>query len=177
MAIIRIYNREADAESLPSICMRCGADSEKMVRQTFAWMPSWVNVLILFGLLPWLVVALVTRKSFHLTAPMCDRHVNHWRVRKLYIWVGLFCWIAFIVALIMMSKNIPEQFLTPLIGFCVFGFLAWLIAGLLLTNGAIRAIEITDFGIDLTNVNRAFADEWEIICDKADGERRAKRKR
>jgi hypothetical protein len=48
MAKIRVYRDELDGEQFPSLCMRCGADVERMVPVRFAWMPGWAHLFI-FG--------------------------------------------------------------------------------------------------------------------------------
>ncbi len=74
MAKIRVYRYEAGGNDFPRMCMRCGEPADRDVPQTFSWMPGWVNVLILVGLLPWIVAALVLRKTMRVVAPMCRRH-------------------------------------------------------------------------------------------------------
>jgi hypothetical protein len=177
MAIIRIYHDEAERESFPSKCMRCGANSERLVPHTFTWMPSWVHVFIFAGLLPWLIVATMTRKTLRVAAPMCARHINHWRNRTLYIWVGLFCWVGLGILLALVAKDLPEDMVNPAVALCVFGSLIWLIVGVLLANGAIRAAAIGDFGVDLANVNREFAEAWRMHCEESDSQSRRRRQR
>ena len=50
-------------------------------------MPSWVIIFVFCGLLPFLIVALLTRKTMRVTLPVCDRHKNHWLVRRLFVGV------------------------------------------------------------------------------------------
>jgi hypothetical protein len=176
MATIRIYHDETEGESFPMMCMRCGADTERLVPQTFTWMPSWVHVILFLGLLPWIIVMLVTRKTVRVMVPMCDRHVNHWRNRTLYVWVGLLCWVGLGILLAIVAKDIPDDLVNVVIGLCVFGPLIWLFVGVLLAHGAIRAAEMGDFGLDLAHVNKEFAKEWRIICKEADRRRREARR-
>src|SRR4051794_21611027 len=93
MAKIRIYNREANGKYFPRLCKRCGQPADVDVPQTFAWMPGWVHILILVGLVPWFVVCFVMRRTMDVVAPMCLEHAGHWRVRKLYVWLGLVFWL------------------------------------------------------------------------------------
>jgi len=160
MAKIRIYRREADGDDFPRLCMRCGCEADCDVSQTFAWMPGWVFVLLLGGLLPFLIVALLTRKTMRVVAPMCQAHAGHWRVRKLYVGLGLLFWIAFGIALGALNKDLPDAAVGPLVLFGIFGALAWLVSAVVFTNGAIKASEIRDKSMDLVNVNRDFADAW-----------------
>ena len=160
MARIRIYKNEADGEYFPRLCMRCGQPADCDVPQTFAWMPAWVHVLLFVGLAPWLIVALVTRKTMRIVAPMCEAHRGHWRVRKLYIWLGVLFWIGVVVALVVIWDQLPKEATNVAVMCVMFGGLIWLIIGLVLANGAIKASDIRDRGMELVNVHKEFADEW-----------------
>jgi|SRR5579883_220829 len=165
MARIRVYRHEADGEDFPRICMRCGQPAECDVPQTFAWMPAWVHVFILMGLLPWLLAALITRKTMRIVAPMCFQHAGHWRNRKLYVWLGLLFWIAYFIGLVAYGDALPERARGPMILVGIFGGLAWLISAAIYANGAIKAAEIRDKGMELENVHKDFAREWNEMFD------------
>lgn len=165
MSRIRVYRREADGEDFPRICMCCGQPAECDVPQTFAWMPGWVHVFILLGLLPWLLAALLTRKTMRVVAPMCLRHAGHWRNRKLYMWLGLLFWIAYFIGLAAYGDRLPESAKGPVILVGIMGGLAWLISAAIYANGAIKAAEIRDKGIELANVHKNFAREWNEMFD------------
>jgi hypothetical protein len=160
MARIRVYRNEADGEDFPRVCMRCGEPAECDVSQTFAWVPGWVHVCILLGLGPWLILVLVMRKTMRIVAPMCLEHAGHWRVRKLYAWLGLLFWIAVFVGIVVAADEIPERVMAPIILACLLGGLVWLISALVLMNNAIKAVEIRDRCMDLANVDRDFAEVW-----------------
>jgi hypothetical protein len=160
MAKICVYRYEADGEDFPRLCMRCGQSADCYVPQTFAWMPSWVFVFILFGLLPFLLIALLTRKTMRIVAPMCTQHAGHWRVRKLYVWLGLLFWIGYGIVLVALADEIPNDAQTPLILFGIFGGLIWLVSAAIYANGAIKASEIRNKGMDLVNVHKDFAKAW-----------------
>jgi hypothetical protein len=105
---------------------------------------------------------------------MCARHVNHWLNRKLYIWLGLLWWIGVAVALAIFADNLPKETAIPVIGATVFGALLWLVVGLILAHGAIRAAEIRESGMELANVNKEFAQAWRMHCEAADSRSRPK---
>ena len=90
MARIRVYRDETDGELFPEMCIRCGAaaDADVDLDVNFAWMPGWVHLFIFMGLLPWLIAALILRKTMRVTLPVCQRHRSHWRNRRLYIGLG-----------------------------------------------------------------------------------------
>jgi hypothetical protein len=89
----------------------------------------------------------------------------------LFFWIGI--WIAFAVV----SADLPKDMKNMAIAVCMIGTFIWLITGLLLSHGAIRADQIDNFGMDLVNVNKEFAKEWRLECAEAERQRRAKRKR
>lgn len=160
MAKIRVYRDESDGERFPRLCMRCGQPTRDSVTQKFAWNPPWVPVLILAGLLPYLLVAIVTRKTMRIAAPMCGRHRGHWRVRQLYVVLGLFAWIAYWILVGVMSDEWPATAANAAFFVGIFGPLAWLISAIVLSQKAIRTTQILDNRMDLVNVHRDFADSW-----------------
>jgi hypothetical protein len=163
MATIRVYRDETGGEEFPPLCVRCGEGAVTTTRQTFAWMPGWVHLLIFAGWLPWLVVCLVLRKKMAVTLPVCDRHRNHWRSRKLYIWLGLLWWIAAGVATALLIDQVPKDVQPGVFGVLVFGGLGWLVGGLILVNASVKAAEITDRWIELTGVSKGFAGAWRAV--------------
>jgi hypothetical protein len=177
MALIKVYRDEAGGEFFPRLCMQCGEPADCEVPQTFAWMPSWVHFLILLGLAPWLIVALITRKTMRVTAPMCDRHRGHWRSRKLFIGLGLAFFIALFIGLVAVGNRLPDDVLTPVIASGLLAALIWLIAGLIIMNGAIRAAEILHNRIDLSGVHPEFARAWRDMLRQEREEREARRER
>ena len=160
MAKIRVYRREAGGKYFPRVCMKCGREADCDVPNTFTWMPSWVPFLILLGLAPWLIVALVTRRTMRVAAPMCRGHAWHWRNRTLYVWLGLVFWVGYFVALFAFGDRLPEDAKTPAVLAGIFGGLFWLVTAAVYSNSAIKASLINDRGAELVNVNRDFADEW-----------------
>jgi hypothetical protein len=168
VATIRVYHDEKDGGDFPPLCMRCGADAEASVPQKFAWMPPWVHVFILLGLLPWLLAAALTRRTMRVTAPMCARHVNHWLSRKLYIGLGLLWWIGFAIVFAVFADHLPKDAVAPIGAAALVGALVWLLIGVVLAHRAIRAAEIRESGIELANVNKEFARAWKMRCEVAD---------
>lgn len=175
MAKVRVYRDEAGGELFPPRCMRCGADADVTRTQTFSWMPGWVHVLIFVGLLPWLIVCLVMRKTMRVAVPLCGRHANHFLTRQLYIWLGMGFWVVYAIALAVLAKQLGEDLTIALFAGLVFGGLLWLIVGLVLMNGAIRAGHMTKSWVELVNVDRDFADEWQEM--EPEPEPRPRRKR
>ena len=168
MARVRIYRDEAGGDDFPRLCMRCGAPADCDVPQTFAWMPAWVHVLLFVGLLPWLVVSLALRRTMRVVAPMCEAHRGHWRVRKLYVWLGLLWWVAVCVALGVFWDQLPKDVTGPAVMAVLFGGLIWLIVGLVLAQSAIKAADIRERRMDLVGVHKNFATAWKDATREGD---------
>jgi hypothetical protein len=83
MAVIRLEGRGNEQYDLPEVCMKCGAPAAVRKRKTFSWYPPWVALLLLAGLLPFIIVALILTKRRTVDAPLCEDHTNHW------LWRGL----------------------------------------------------------------------------------------
>jgi hypothetical protein len=164
MATVRIYREERGGEDFPRLCLKCGAEADSDVTNTFTWVPSWVIVIILAGLLPWLIVASLLRKSMRVTVPMCGRHRGHWLNRRLYLWLGLLGWIAYGVALAVVADDLPKEVFPVALGVLIFGGLLWLIVGLVYTNSGIKPREITDQWIELVGVHRDFEEAWDEVA-------------
>jgi hypothetical protein len=178
MAKVRFYDEETDREHFPGLCLRCGAGTDRLQDQRFAWNPGWAHIFILAGALPWLIAVLLTRKTMRVAVPMCDRHRNHWRNQKLYIWLGLLGLIALGIVAAATFDELPKEVAYVGIGVLIFGSLGWLIGGLVLASRAIRAGEITAEWIELIHVDRAFAEEWrEVAPPEPEPRRRRRRQR
>jgi hypothetical protein len=175
MAKIRVYDDEADGEEFPRLCVRCGADAEDDVANTFAWVPSWTGILIFVGLAPWLIVTLIMRKSMRITLPVCDRHRGHWRNRRLYVWLGLPVWMAYGIGLVVAFQHLPADVVNIGLGVLIFGGLLGLFVGVIYTQSGIRAREIADHWTELVRVDPQFADEWAALKPPPKPRRRPRR--
>lgn len=172
-----------ECRDLPPFCLRCGADATVTRRKTFRWYPSWVNVLVLVGLLPWLVVALILTRSITVHAPMCDRHRNYWTRRKLIAYGLILADLAVVAAGLALgtASKAGESMRNVAIGlFAVggFGFLVVLAVGAVLLQWGISPTEITDDEVRLSGVCRDFIDAVrEQRRDEREQERQRKRAR
>ncbi len=159
MATLRLPRQRWEKDDLPPICMRCGAASTNRIRKTFSWSPSWIYVLVLVGLLPFVIVALILTKRRTLHVPLCDEHRNHWSWRALVFGLGFLVLVVVGIlgfALTTEPNPLNKQIrgITVLILFV--GGLAWLILAAVLQNSAIRATHITDRDMTLVKVAPEF---------------------
>jgi hypothetical protein len=178
MAQIRLRRYEVEEGGLPRACMRCGAPATLFKTKNFSWYPSWVYILLLAGLLPFLIVALIMQKRMRVSAPLCDRHKHHW------VWPTAFAVAALLLLLGMLfggaalggvlEGGVDRDVQDTLMAVWFLGgfglFLACLVAACVVQARAIRPVEITDRSITLTNVAPAFVHAVEQGADEEDDE-------
>jgi hypothetical protein len=146
---------------LPRICMRCGADATRHKSKMFSWYPPWVIVLLLGGILPYVLVAVILTKRMRIDAPLCQRHRFHWGSRQALILLSLLGVLGLIVLLVVLTTaRQGQQPLLPSAAWWTLpaAFLGWLILIVVVQTTTIRPVEITDYKMTLTSVSPAFAD-------------------
>ncbi len=161
MPEIRLSLQEADG-GLPGSCMCCGEDATVALTRKMSWCPSWVAVFLLFGLLPYIVLALVMTKRATVIVPLCDQHKNHWWGRTLWILLSALGFmvvaIAGLGAISLLPPNINETFFPLMAIFCFVMFIAWIVIIVVAQNTTIRPKEITGTDITLMNISEQFVD-------------------
>src|SRR5438132_831128 len=105
MAEIRLDLEDADGY-LPGVCMCCGEEATVTKTRKMSWCPPWVGVLILAGLIPYAIVAIILTKRATVQVPLCEQHKGHWLYRQLIVGGSFFVFlmigvVAFIVAMIL----------------------------------------------------------------------------
>src|SRR5262249_27098808 len=139
--------------------------------KTFRWHPSWIDTLIVVGLLCFtplfiagVVMAFAMSKSMRVAVPLCEAHKNHWLWRTWYILGGFaFFLFAGILAFVLVTGLSDEnREMRGIAGLACVGTagagLIWLISAAIIQNGAIRASEITESRITLIRVSPKFVD-------------------
>jgi hypothetical protein len=161
MANVRLS--DYDLDTLPDVCMKCGATATVRKSKMFSWHPPWVFVLLLIGLLPFIIVALIMTKRKTVEVPFCEAHKNHWLWRTLVI-VLSFVGIAVVGIVVYSAMMEPagrrggagDELIGLLCMASVLGLIVWIILVAVLQMTAIRASEITDRGIRLSGVAPEF---------------------
>ena len=178
MPEIRMRLREADGY-LPAVCMCCGAPASTTKVKKMQWCPPWVGILILAGLLPYVIVALILTKRATVQAPLCEQHQGHWLNRLLLIWASFFLFGLVGLAGIIFAANLPlpdreNVFPFVCIG-SIFLLVIWLVIVIVCQNTVIRPREITDAEITLTGVCDAFVNAVEDAREERRARKRARR--
>src|SRR6202011_5213444 len=86
--------RDTVIRDLPRVCMKCGADATTSKEKKFSWYPPWILFLLLLGVWPFLIVALILTKWKRVEMQFCDQHKRHYLVRTLMGLVGVLVLLA-----------------------------------------------------------------------------------
>ena len=79
--------------TLPNLCVKCAQPATVIKNKTYAWVPQWVAVLFLLGALPYLIVAMIIRKSIKMQVPMCAAHQKTQVTRRI---IGIVLLVLFV---------------------------------------------------------------------------------
>ncbi len=157
MADIRLGRYEIEHYDPPPVCMRCGEPSAVCKDHRFQWVPPWSYALLVFGVIPYAIVAAVLMKRMTVSVPLCERHKWHWGGRTAVVLLSLLALLGLLFAGIALGS---EEDLNPAVVFVPFCFLfvVWLVAAVVLGVTTIRPREITDKSITLRGVSPEFID-------------------
>jgi len=178
MAKVTLYDPEDLEYELPGVCMVCGHDATTYKARKFAWNPGWVYILLLAGLLPFIIVALLMTKRMTVDVPLCGRHRHHWLARQGLVLGSFFGLIAL---LFLVGALAPPRDVGVWIGLVMlFGFIGWLVLAIVVNLGMIRPTQITEDMITLQSVSDEFKTalkEWRREADERDQEREERDRR
>ncbi|HTU18865.1 MAG TPA: hypothetical protein VMG10_12470 [Gemmataceae bacterium] len=177
MAVLRLDSYDRNEVDLPEVCMQCGAPAALRKSKTFSWFPPWVYiVLVVCNILIFAIVAMIMTKRRTVDVPLCEQHKNHWLRRQLLV-LGSFLGVLAIgfVAMMVSSDNGGGND-NPLGGIMCVGsvilLVAWVILAVIVQSTSIRPKEITDQGIALQGVSKAFVEayeeEWRVAPERLD---------
>ena len=162
MATIALDRHECQSEFLPSLCMRCGIQTDEF--HEIAFSKSDTNpaffLLILLGPIGHIAMALIpkTTKTRRVETPLCHSHRNHWGWNKFYI-VSLLSILAVICIAYGMFYDDVDKAIPNSIVYLVFIVLAVFSVTYLISTQEIHCKSISPHAITLTGINRAFVDE------------------
>jgi hypothetical protein len=158
MARVTFVGRAMGRGALPKVCMICGDDAKARLRKRFTWHPPWVYLLIFTGLLPYAIGALILSKNQAVDLPMCARHRHYWTIRLGIIFASFAAILLLSFGLIAVAAS--QDWGGWVCSLVIFFFVAWIVEILVLQLLGLRACEITDNSITLTNISPIFVEEW-----------------
>jgi hypothetical protein len=163
MSVVRLESYDNEVEELPDVCMKCGAPSAVLKRKQFAWYPPWVGVLLLAGLIPFAIVAMILTKRCRVEVPLCDRHKNHWLMRQVLVICTLFALLAIVFGTFIATVDNKgnDSLLGYVCGGWVILMIGWIALACVVHYTSIRPKEITDISITLASVSEQFAEAYE----------------
>lgn len=83
-----VLNMPGQIVQLPPPCVKCGAPANgKPVKKTFSWHHPALYLLALAGLLLYVIVAAIVRKSIRLSVPLCAHHAQRRSTAVTLAWV------------------------------------------------------------------------------------------
>lgn len=168
MAKLRLRVWEA-SEDLPPVCMACGAPATATRERTLSWHPKWIYFLLLLGLLPLLIAALIVTKRAKLRAPLCAAHEGMWTRNTLAALVGFLVLAGTVVIAIAFSE--PRGGKEWLWILPIPALIFWIVLLVIFGRPLIKPYEITDRELLLDNVHPAFIEAMVQADEDRFGER------
>ena len=138
---------------LPRNCVKCGVPtSEPLLKRKFSWHSPWYALLILIGLLPYAIVAMIVAKRMVVEVPLCTKHRERYKALKL---AAIILLLASIPAMILAGTYLPDDYQ----GMGIFGGFMALLAGLIcliIYGGVLRPKYIDSYLGYFRNANPGF---------------------
>jgi hypothetical protein len=142
-------------DDLPTVCCVCGQAATRDRSETLTWTPPWVFTLIFFGVLPWLLAVMLTRRTADVLLPVCDLH----RRRSRRSWWALALGLLLAVGIGCSADLVATNNITSgdvIAGAFLFGLLAVAVA-VFLSDDRVRPVRIDDRKVTLDRVSDEFA--------------------
>lgn len=177
MAIVRINRREAEDDLLPRICALTGEPTDDFKQKAFAFTPRWTGFLILLGLIPYVIVAMLLTKRMTVRLPLVREKHGHWLKMQLFILGGIFLTLILGCGGALIAGNKDTQIVGAVLGIGgVVLFVVVLVAAIVLQQRMIRPLEITDREMRLAGVHEKFKEALDAMKEER-YERRERRER
>jgi hypothetical protein len=145
---------EGQAVYLPPFCVKCGQPvTDEPIVKRFSWHHPALYLLIFVGLLIYVIVALIVRKTIRVGVPMCPHHAQR---RKLWITLA---WVLPIIgiadAFILPRFDLDPAWIAVLVAaFVLAGLIIWAAA-----SNPIRPQSIDNFSAEFSGFCDPFLDQ------------------
>ena len=134
---------------LPDRCINCGVEANGVhLRKNLSWHHPALALLILAGLLIYVIVALVVRKSARIEISLCEDHLRKHRIAIIATWLIFLAGIAFIALAIAAESG----------GSALFGLLLLFASAISAATWAkvVKVKKIDDYYVWLRGVDESF---------------------
>ena len=142
---------------LPPVCVKCGAPaSGKPIEKTYYWHHPAIYLTILAGVLIYVIIAMIVRKSVRVAVPLCVEHQ-----RKRSLWVTL-SWVLPLVG-VADAFVLPRFGVEPawgILGAIVLGFVGLIIWAVV--SNPIRPRSIDAFRAEFSGFCEPFLEQFPI---------------
>jgi hypothetical protein len=172
VACVDLDDHDITPDGVPALCMKCGEPAAFQLNKKFQWNPGWVYFILLVGVLPFVIVALVMTWRRRVCTPFCDRHRGYWRFRTIFMLGGV---LVILAAVITVGVSVSERMLTPpldmaaLVAVALLAIL-WLFSAAIIQSTSIRATEITHERITLAGVHPIYVAAVHKLQDHSDAQ-------
>jgi hypothetical protein len=165
MAAVRLESYHDRVDELPPVCMRCGAPTTWVRTREFYWHPPWLGLLVPFGLIPYLIVALALTQKRQVSVPLCEAHKYHWVSRYTASLGGLVILLAVYVLLVNLTtdRDLGGEYRGWLCPGGLTGLVAWAVMVVVFHFTSIRPSEITATSITLRGFSPEFVRVYEEV--------------
>ncbi|MGH9774774.1 MAG: hypothetical protein ACRD50_07480 [Candidatus Acidiferrales bacterium] len=128
---------------MPPQCIRCGAPATQTLPIKYGWLKPFHYVWILFGALPFVIVAMIVMKRMTIALPLCDAHRQQRKSRLTLGWVlALLGFVFMFLPLALADSNPGLAGLGFLLGLAAF------FAGIIIVSLASKLIRPSFIGKD-----------------------------
>jgi hypothetical protein len=177
VARVRLLRYEFEDYDLPRVCARCGARAVGCRNSGFHWTPPWVIAFILFGILPYFLLAAILTKRMRVRVPYCREHLERpWGPTLVAVGSLLGLIAAVVLAAVVCDALGVDGGVAVSVALGMLGFIAWMFVAVIITTPPVRPTEITDDSIPLKGVSEEFVAELSEVR-RAEREERDRRPR
>ena len=147
---------------LPARCIKSNEPVDHWLNRSLSWHPRIVYALIVLGILPYALVALITQKKAKIRVPMSTAVVKRRRQKILAAWLFALAGIGTVVAAIINAKKGNEATIGWLL---IAGFTTTIVAAIygVIASNPIKVMKINDSHIWLRGFHPDYLDalpEW-----------------
>jgi hypothetical protein len=143
------------AAMLPPLCVKCGAPANgKPVMKTFYWHHPALYLIILAGVLIYVIVAMIVRKSMKVSVPVCAHHAQRRSTAVMLAWVLPL--IGLVDVFVLPSFNVDGGLVALITMVLIFtGIIIWAVVGL-----PIRPKRIDQYSGEFSGFCEAFLQQF-----------------